>query len=226
MSKVFRFLAALLIGVAIFVGLPLVGWGAAAVQGFISHPARLGYVALVVLLEIFVVIKFPGAGSNRSEGTQTVHRQRWVVLLMQVLSLAIVIAAAYSDRHAAAVFGEFMPVRYLGLFLFAFGFVMMNWTAATLGKQFSVQVTLQKDHRLVTSGLYHYLRHPRYLSIIIFNLGIALVFRSWLALILVAALTLVLLWRIHDEEAFMRQAFGTEWETYARQSWRLIPLLY
>jgi hypothetical protein len=28
-------------------------------------------------------------------------------------------------------------------------------------------------------------------------------------------LALVLLWRIHDDEAFMQQAFGTEWETYA-----------
>ncbi len=102
----------------------------------------------------------------------------------------------------------------------------MNWAAAALGKQFSVQVTLQKDHQLVTGGLYHYLRHPRYLSIIVFNLGISLVYRSWLALILVAALTLVLLWRIHDEEAFMHQAFGIEWEAYTHTSWRLIPFVY
>ena len=226
MPKVLRSSIALFIGVAIFVGLPLVGWGIADVQGFVSHPTRLGYVALVILLEVFVVIKFPGAGSNRGEGTKTVHRQRWVVLLMQVLSLAIVIAAAYSDRHDSAVFNELAPVRYIGLVLFAFGFVMMNWAAASLGKQFSIQVTLQKDHQLVTGGLYHYLRHPRYMGIIFFNLGIALVFRSWLALILVAALTLVLLWRIHDEEAFMQHAFGAEWETYTRTSWRLIPLVY
>src|SRR5512136_1980759 len=106
MSIVLRSSIALFIGAAIFIGLPLIGWGVADVQGFISHPARLGYVALVVLLEVFVVIRFPGAGGNRDEGTQTVRRQRWVVLLMQVLSLAIVIAAAYSDRHAIAALGE------------------------------------------------------------------------------------------------------------------------
>jgi protein-S-isoprenylcysteine O-methyltransferase Ste14 len=95
-----------------------------------------------------------------------------------------------------------------------------------LGRQFSVQVTLQKDHRLVTGGPYQVLRHPRYLGIILFNVGIALIFHSWLALLLVAALALVLLWRIHDEEAFMQQAFGTQWEAYARQSWRLVPFIY
>jgi hypothetical protein len=65
-----------------------------AVQGFASHPARLGYVLLVILLEVFVVIQFPGAGSNRGEGTQTVRRQRWTVLMMQVLSLSKATAKA------------------------------------------------------------------------------------------------------------------------------------
>ncbi len=226
MSKIVRSSIALFIGVAIFVGLPLIGWGLADVQGFISRPARLGYVALVILLEVFVLIKFPGAGSQRGEGTHTIRRQRWTVLLMQILSLAIVIAAAYSDRHDVTVFGESGPIRYLGLVLFALGFVAMNWAAASLGKQFSVQVTLQEDHHLVTDGLYRYLRHPRYLGIILFNVGIALVFHSWLALLLVGALTLVLLWRIHDEDAFMHQAFGTEWEAYAHTSRRLIPFVY
>ena len=58
------------------------------------------------------------------------------------------------------------------------------------------------------------------------GLGISLVYRSWLALILVAALTLVLLWRIHDEEAFMHQEFGIDWEAYSKRSWRLIPFVY
>lgn len=226
MSKIRLSLIALLVGVAIFVGLPVIGWGVADVQGFISHPARSGYVMLVILLEVFVVIKFPGAGSQRGEGTKTVRRQRLTVFLMQLLSLAIVIAAAYSDRHDIVVMGTADLVRYLGLMLFTSGFVMMNWAAASLGKQFSVQVTLQADHQLVTGGLYQHLRHPRYLGIIIFNAGIALIFHSWLALLLTGALTVVLLWRIHDEEAFMHQAFGAKWETYAGQSWRLIPFVY
>ncbi|MCL4876976.1 MAG: hypothetical protein KJ064_09970 [Anaerolineae bacterium] len=79
---------------------------------------------------------------------------------------------------------------------------------------------------LVTDGPYRFLRHPRYLGIIMFNLGIALVYRSWMAMILVAALTLVLLWRIHDEESLMHQEFGADWDVYARKSWHLIPFVY
>lgn len=226
MSTALRSASKLLIGIAIFVGLPLVGWGVMDAQGFLGHPARLGYVVLIALLQVFVMVKMPEVGRNRGEGNKIVHRQRLAVLLLQVLSLAIVITAPYSDRRDIAVLGEFEPVRYLGLGLFALGFITMNWAEASLGKQFSVQVTIQEDHKLVTGSLYRYLRHPRYLSIIIFNVGISLVFHSWLALILVAALTLVLLWRIHDEEAFMHQEFGTDWEAYAKRSWCLIPFVY
>lgn len=37
------------------------------------------------------------------------------------------------------------------------------------------------------------------------------------------AMMMVLLWRIHDEEALMRAEFGTAWEAYSRKSWRLVP---
>jgi protein-S-isoprenylcysteine O-methyltransferase Ste14 len=226
MSTALRSASKLLIGIAIFAGLPLMGWGVMDAQGFVGHPARLGYVVLVVLLQLFVAVKFPGVGSNRGKGKKTVQRQQLAVILLQVLSLAIVIAAPYSDRRGIAALGQFELVRYLGLVLFTLGFFTMNRAEASLGHQFSVQVTIQEDHELVTAGPYRHLRHPRYLGIIAFNAGIALVYSSWLALILAATLTLVLLWRIHDEEAFMRQEFGTDWEAYSAKSWRLIPFVY
>jgi protein-S-isoprenylcysteine O-methyltransferase Ste14 len=226
MSTGLRSAMAFVIGLVIFAGLPLLGWGITDLQGFMAHPARVGYVALVILLQGFVLLKFPGIGRTRGEGTKTVRRQRLAVLLLQVIPLATVIVAPYSDRRAIGVLGEYAIMRYLGLVLFALGFITMNWAEAALGKQFSIQVTLQEGHALVTDGPFRLLRHPRYLSIIVFNLGIALVFRSGIALLLVVALTVVLLWRIHDEEAFMRAAFGNEWEAYSRQSWRLIPFVY
>ena len=225
-STFFTLVMKLLIGIVLFAGLPVVGWGVTDLQGFMEQPARLAYVVLVILLQVVVVIKVPAVGRQGTEGKRTVRRQRVVVLLLQVLSLAIVIAAPYSDRRGLVVLGDGEIGRYLGLIIFALGFTMMNWAEASLGKQFSVQVTIQDGHQLVTAGPYRYLRHPRYSGIIIYNVGISLVYRSGLALILVAAFTLVLLWRIHDEEELMRQTFGAEWEGYSRRSSRLIPFVY
>lgn len=215
----------LLVGIVIFVGLPLVGWGVTDTRGFIDHPARLCYAVLVILLQVFIVIRLPEVGRNRGTGKR-VHRQRLALLLLQVIPLAIVIGAPYSDSRDVAVWGEVDLIRYLGLAMFCLGFLAMHAAEAALDEGFSVQVVIQEGHRLVTHGLYRYLRHPRYLGIIAFTVGIALLFRSWLALILVAALVLVLLWRIRDEEALMHQEFGTDWEAYCQRSWRLIPFVY
>jgi protein-S-isoprenylcysteine O-methyltransferase Ste14 len=225
-STLLRSILALLIGAVIFVGLPVIGWGLTDFSGFVDHPARLGYIIVTILLQIFVVIRFPDVGHRSGKGKKLVRRQQLAVVLLQVISLAMVIAVPYSDRRDIAVIGGIDVIRYIGLVLFAAGFLMVSWSENVLGKQFSIQVTIQENHQLVTGGPYRLLRHPRYLGIIAFNAGIALVFHAWLGVILVAVLTLVLLWRIQDEEMLLHQEFGTEWDTYARKSWRLIPFVY
>ena len=216
----------LVVGVLLFAGLPLLGWGVMDISGFIRNPVRLAYIGVAVLLQVLIVIRMPEIGRKPDKGKKTVQCQRMAVLMLQVISLAIVIGAPYSDRSGVATFGAGNAIRYLGLALFALGLAAMNWAEAKLGKQFSIQATIQEGHTLVTEGLYRYVRHPRYLGIVVNNVGPSLVFRSWLALVLVAVLTGVLLWRIHDEEALMRQEFGAEWQSYSSRSWRLVPFVY
>jgi protein-S-isoprenylcysteine O-methyltransferase Ste14 len=224
MSGNIRSAVKLSIGIAIFAGLPLVGWGAKDVQGFIGNPARLGYTVIIILLQVFIVFKFPEIGNSKQKKPSL--REQLSLLPFQIIPLAIVITAAYTDRHNIAIFGELAAIRYLGLIIFALGFILMNWAEISLGKQFSVYVTIQDDHKLVTHGPYRYIRHPRYLGIIMFAIGISMVYRSWLALILVVALTLTILWRIKVEEALLHKAFGTEWEVYTQKSWYLVPFVY
>ncbi len=216
----------LLLGATLFGGLPLLGWGVNDLSGFVRNPARLAYLLLVLALQLGLIVRFPDIGGTGKEGQVTVPQQRRAVFLLQVLSISIVIVAPYADRWGILAWNEAGLVRYIGLAIFSVGFILVNWAEASLGGQFSVQVTLQEGHHLVTDGPYSRLRHPRYLGIILFNIGIALVFRSVLALVFIAGLVCVLLWRIRDEEAMMSGVFGAEWDRYAGRSWRLIPFVY
>ncbi|HXP59972.1 MAG TPA: isoprenylcysteine carboxylmethyltransferase family protein [Dongiaceae bacterium] len=211
---------------AIFVGLPLMAWGIRDARGFLGHPARLGYVALVILLQVVVLALLPEVGHGQAKEKVTLPLQRLALTLLQILPLALVIAAPYGDRRDVGVFSELSIIRYLGLVMFALGFAAMHWAEVALGKQFSVTVTIQPAHSLVTRGPYRYVRHPRYLGVLVFTAGFALVYRSWLGLILVTVLAGVLAWRIHDEEELMHSEFGTTWEAYARRTWRLVPFVY
>lgn len=225
-SNSVRFIVTVCVGAVIFAGLPLFGWGLDDTAGFFANPARLAFVLLVILLNIIVAIRFPRAPQNRGEGEATVQRQQLAVVLLQVLSIAVVVVAPFTDRRNIVVLTVLDVTRYIGLVLFALGFIVINWAEYVLGRQFSVQVTIQKDHQLITQGPYRMVRHPRYLGIIIFSLGVALVFQSAITLALVVALLLVLLWRIRDEEALLSQTFGKEWDAYSAKSWHLIPYIY
>jgi protein-S-isoprenylcysteine O-methyltransferase Ste14 len=226
MSKTPPIAVKFIIGLIIFTGLPLIGWGVADLGGFFSHPARLIYVIGVAILQFVTIIKFPTMGDNAQVDKQAAPAQRLALLLLQILPLAIVIGAPASDRHNLLTLNASDSIRYLGLIVFVLGFGLMQWAEAELGRQFSINVTLQTDHQLITSGPYRYVRHPRYVGIFAFNLGVALTFNSFLATILAIGLLIVLMWRIGTEEAMLRQAFGTNWATYAQRSWRFIPFVY
>ena len=226
MLAVLRRAMALLIGLVIFVGLPLLSWGVGEVRGFVDDPARLVYMPLVIMLQVFVLITMPDAGRNRGTRRKDVPRRRLDLAAIQVISLAVLIIPPYSDRRDVVVLSGIEIVRYLGLVMFALGMLTMQWAEASLGKQFSAEVTLQEGHQLITGGLYRYLRHPRYLGIIVFTAGISLVFRSWLGVILGAVLALILIWRIGVEEDLLHHEFGAAWEDYSHTSWRLIPFVY
>lgn len=216
----------LFMGAILYVALPLLGWGLLDLQGFFSHSLRLAYVVLILLLQTLLLLRFPSMGREAGTGSKSVARQRIAIVFLQVLSLAVVFFAPFDDRRSLLPFTGSALCRGFGLILIAFGFTLMAWAEDTLGRFFSVQVAVQEGHRLVVSGPYRHLRHPRYLGIILFNIGMAFAFASGLTLILSAALILVLLWRIHDEERLLKEAFGQEWEEYRKRSWRLAPFLY
>ena len=226
MPRPLRVALTFLVGAAIFVLLPLVTWGLGDAHGFLSNPVRLGYCVAVTVLGAVASVRIPEVGKPREPARRTVGRQRLAVLLLQLVPLAIVAVAPWGDRRGVGVVGDATGVRALGLALYACGFLLVHRAEAHLGRLFSVQVELREGHRLVTDGPFRLVRHPRYLGILLFLAGIALVFRSWLALALVAPVLAVLLWRIADEEALLRGEFGAEWEAYARRTRRLVPYVW
>lgn len=221
-----RMVRSLVVGLLLFVGLPLLGWGITDVAGFVANPARLGYLITVTILQVVAVTRFPTLGQNRAEGKEIVARQRLVLPILQILSLLIALGAPFSDHRSIGVLPDYLPLRFIGVVLYTMAFVLMVWAEIILGRQFSLQVTVQEDHHLITNGPYRYLRHPRYLGIIVVNLGYMLIFRSWVTGFAVVAVIATLLWRIYDEERFLHQQFAAEWETYCATRWRLIPFVF
>jgi protein-S-isoprenylcysteine O-methyltransferase Ste14 len=202
-----------------YLGLAILGWGGFA--AFFADPAR---IALAVLLFAMVGVSLFTSG-NLSSGQQEDRGNRWVLIAFSVLGLLAAYLPAYTERVGFWVFGG-EGIRWLGVALFAAGGVLRIWPVFVLGRRFSGLVAIQPGHRLVTTGVYRFIRNPSYLGMFVNALGWAFAFRSGIGVLLTVLLIPPLIARIRAEEALLRAHFGTEYDAYRARTWRLVPGLY
>jgi protein-S-isoprenylcysteine O-methyltransferase Ste14 len=84
-------------------------------------------------------------------------------------------------------------------------------------------VAIQPGHRLVTTGLYRFSRHPSYLGLFILVLGWGLAFRAGVGVVIAVLMLAVVLSRIKAEERLLSETFGPEYSAYRARTWRLVP---
>jgi protein-S-isoprenylcysteine O-methyltransferase Ste14 len=209
-----------------FLGLTLSGWGFDDVAGYLSHPARAVSLTLMALSVILGMIFMPPNAMSEGESDKLVRRQKLFVLLGTLVSGLLHFFAPYSDRRRWLTLDERVWLRYCGLLIFAAGGFYATYAPLYLGKYFSIEVTIQEGHKLITTGPFSRIRHPRYLGFIMLSFGFALVYRSIFGLIAAAAMTALILWRISDEEKMLIGHFGDEYRAYQRRTGRVFPKIF
>ena len=136
------------------------------------------------------------------------------------------------------------PATAIALPLAIIGAIIRKWCYRELGKHFTYELTIRKDHNLVTTGPYSVVRHPSYTAVIINVFVIYLLHGtkgSWvresglmvnlLGKVFVygfAAYTLTffisLMVRTKEEDRELKKRFGKQWDNWAtRVPYSLIP---
>ena len=87
-------------------------------------------------------------------------------------------------------------------------------------------LAFEKTSRLVTTGVYGYIRHPLYSSLLLLVWGIFFKSPGWLGLFLSIGTTLLLLATARADEAECIRFFGEPYRDYMGRSKRFIPFLF
>lgn len=207
------------VSVAVFIGLAVLGAG--GFGAFFAHPP---FIALLVVFVLLLGAAMFSKG-NLSPGEREDRGNRWVVWALTGLTAGLAYVPAYTDRIGLLTLdGE--AVRWIGVGLGAIGGALRLLPVFVLGRRFSGLVAIQKEHSLVTTGLYAWIRHPSYLGLLLTVLGWALVFRSGVGLIIAALFVPIILARIGAEERLLASQFGTEYDAYRARTARLVPGVY
>jgi protein-S-isoprenylcysteine O-methyltransferase Ste14 len=159
-------------------------------------------------------------GGPFAEGTLT---QRLVMTLASIGFIALLVVPALDHRMlwskappAVAVIGDVLVV--LGFFVVTLIFRENTFAAAT--------IQIADEQRVISTGPYAIVRHPMYAGAMILLLGIPLALGSYWGLIVVAAIALVIVWRLLDEEMFLSQNLAGYKDYQSTVRWRLIPWIF
>jgi protein-S-isoprenylcysteine O-methyltransferase Ste14 len=202
--------------------LPLLAWGVNDLRNFFSHPVRMTF-AIIVLLQALIGAWLVYITPEQPEQEHPIDLAHWQIDMYHF----IFILAAFGDRRTILAWAENPPVRWAGLGIYLVGAVLSVWATLTWVHHLRNETgRVQVDPALLFDGPYKFIRYPGLLCLIIYCLGFALAFRSWVGLALLIPLTAGFIHRIKDMERDFAEQYKQVWPLRSHTSKRLFPFLY
>jgi protein-S-isoprenylcysteine O-methyltransferase Ste14 len=180
------------------------------------------FIWLVYALWIIVIVYLIAAAAGVNRDTETHLGQSFVLMFAMI--------AAFLLPHLSLFnFVNFAPINSvlssIGFIVCVAGLVFFVWARRSLGKNWSQTVSAKEEHELVTSGPYHYVRHPMYAGGLFACIGSAIVVGGPFVFLLIV-LTPLFLWRVGAEDKLMEQQFPNEYPAYKKRTKALIPFVW
>jgi protein-S-isoprenylcysteine O-methyltransferase Ste14 len=103
--------------------------------------------------------------------------------------------------------------------------LLVIWARLTFGRRSFHMAGNPTDGGLVTSGPYHFIRHPIYTAICLASGAGAVAHRCWLGGLLSGLVLGSALLRIFCEEVMVTARYP-EYRQYAARTWRMVPYIF
>ena len=173
------------------------------------------------LSEVYLVLKMR-SGSADAKGKD----KKSLSCLWLVIGFGIFFAIFISKTTFFPLYHS-QAIQVLGVIFLFIGVIMRLLVINNLGKYFTVDVTIRKDHQLKTDGFYKYVRHPSYAFSLLTFVGLAIVLNNYIsAIVLLIPVFVMFLRRINIEEEVLIEQFGQDYIDYMKKTKRLIPFIY
>lgn len=179
------------------------------------------------------VIFFPVAVYHRLKAHSTGEKlDRWkegpfILFTLRPIGIAVLIGLFTYMVNPARMAWSSMPLpvwlRWLGVGIAVIGGALFVWTFRNLGKNLTDTVVTRREHSLVTTGPYRWVRHPFYVAAALSMLGNALAAANWFLLGGGALVFALLAIRTRIEEAQLLARFGGAYEAYMHRTHRFLP---
>src|SRR6476620_4113197 len=173
-----------------------------------SFSAKLGLVFFAS--EVLLTITRRSRTKTGAKQDKSTLGMIWVVIVLSIVA-GVFISGSRSLRAGWIGLFDFPEsdwIPILAVAFFAAGLVLRWWAIVTLGRFFTVDVVIEKDHDVVQRGPFRWVRHPSYTGVLLVPIFVAF------------------LRRMKVEETALSQALGERYQEYMKRTKRLVPLIY
>jgi len=163
--------------------------------------------------------------SRSKAGTK--HDRSTLGIIWLVIAISIIAGVFVAQNFRAAALPHGRMFASAGVVLFVAGLILRWWAIITLGRFFTVDVTIEQDHELVERGPFRIVRHPSYTGVLLAFVGLALPLRNWAALLVILLpIGAAFIHRMNVEEDALSHALGPRYAEYMKRTKRLVPFVY
>jgi protein-S-isoprenylcysteine O-methyltransferase Ste14 len=146
--------------------------------------------------------------------------QKIIMTLALIGFVALIVVPALDRRFGWSVVPA--SVAILGNILVVLGFAIC-FRVMQVNSYSASTIRVFEGQPVISTGPYARVRHPMYAGALVMLIGMPLALGSWWGLLLLLVIVPVLIWRLLDEERFLR-ANLSGYAEYARQArYRLVP---
>jgi protein-S-isoprenylcysteine O-methyltransferase Ste14 len=167
------------------------------------------------------------ARTKRSQSADIRFDKSSLRVLWVTIALAVNFGIVISFQRIGYFGNGFQIYPIVGLILIVCGLIVRWLAIFSLKRQFTVDVSITKDHRIIKNGIFRYVRHPAYAGSLLSFFGLGLFFSDYISMFVIfLPICLAFLYRIHIEEKVLVDNFGEEYVIYCASTKRLIPGIF
>lgn len=146
--------------------------------------------------------------------------------VLAVITLLIVLSIFKLGTLDYEKFGYLYNYRIAGLLVYLIFSWLNIWAYKYLGDSYTHEIAILKNHKLITSGPFKFIRHPQYVGQILADLGVSFALLSYIILPPVILIEIpLLIMRAKMEESLLAKNFGETFDSYKKKSGFFLPFI-
>jgi protein-S-isoprenylcysteine O-methyltransferase Ste14 len=186
---------------------------------------------IIYFIQMLVItgVRSKGTAKYRRETTKESRSSTLDSILLGLNGIAMIIPLFYVFSTWLDFADYSLPtwLSWIGVVLFALAAVLLHLTHQAMGRSWTPTLGLREDHKLITDGIFKYIRHPMYAAHLLWAIAQPLILTNWIAgfCFLVPQIAQYLL-RVGSEEEMMLEYFEDQYRDYMKNTGRLLPRIF